>query len=376
MRTFILVCCSAPAAADTMPRQIFSLAGLCAAVCFARAAVLSNTALPLDTDGNLMLTGESSVLAVNGTFYLYANVWGGCPGVDCCSSPTGCASCCFQGPTDPCVYTDNHTVVAYSTRDFAAWRFEGVMLAPSGRRAGIEFRPQVVYAAQTGLFVMWYEDRWSSKDSNKGYAVATGPSPVGPFTTVSNSTPVPGAGRIGDYDIFVDPDTSVGFHVRTGVTIVQLSADLTAAAVPARVYEMPDGSVEGPAMFKRNGVFYLLFGKGCCACRGGSNIDVYTASSALGPYTFRGDVGSNASQAFDAHSPYNYNTHAQQTKVFTVTAADGSEQFVWLGNQWVTSALPGRPRAHDLLFWAVLEFDDAGMIKEVQWQDSATITVP
>ena len=360
-----------------MPRQRALLmrslsAALC--VCGARAAVLSNTALPLDTAGNLMLTGESSVLAVNGTFYLYANVWGGCAGVDCCASASGCASCCFAGPNDPCVYTANHSVVLYSTRDFSSWQFEGVVLAPSGRRAGTEFRPQVVYAAQTGRFVLWYEDRWTS-GTNKGYAVATSASPVGPFTTVSDSTPVPGAGRIGDYDIFVDPDTGVGFHVRTGVTIVQLSADLTAAAVPARVYEMPDGSVEGPAMFKRNGLFYLLFGKGCCACLGGSNIDVYTAASALGPYTFRGDVGSNSSQAFDAHSPLNYNTHAQQTKVFTVTAADGSEQFVWLGNQWVTSTQPGRPRAHDLLFWAVLQFDAAGMIKEVAWQDSATISV-
>ena len=102
---------------------------------------------------------------------------------------------------------------------------------------------------------------------------------------------------------------------------------------------------------------------------------MYTAASPLGPYVSRGDVGSNASQAFDAHSPLNYNTHAQQTKVFTVPAPDGTLQFVWLGNQWVTSLEPGNPRSHDLLFWAVLQFDEAGMIQEVQWQTSATIDV-
>jgi hypothetical protein len=31
---------------------------------------------------------------------------------------------------------------------------------------------------------------------------------------------------------------------------------------------------------------------------------------------------------------------------------------VWLGNQWVSSAMPGAPRNHDLLYWAVIEFDD------------------
>ena len=340
-------------------------------------AVLSNVALPRDTSGALLQTGESSVLrAADGTWWLYANVWGGCAGVDCCASPTGCASCCFQGPGDPCVYTDNHTVVAYSTRDFAAWQpaGAGAVLPPAARRAGVEFRPQVVWSPPRREYVMWYEDRWAD-GTNRGYAVATAAAPDGPFVTLFNSTPVPGQGRIGDYDIFVDPDTGVGYHVRTGVTIVELSADLTAAAVPAKVMEMPNGGVEGPAMFKRAGVYYLLFGKGCCACRGGSNIEVYTAAAPLGPYTSRGDVGSNASQAFDAHSPLNYNTHAQQTKVFTVPAPDGSLQYVWLGNQWVTSLEPGNPRSHDLLFWAVLQFDDAGMIREVVWQDSATIDV-
>ena len=351
-------------------RVLFFLSPLLAAG--ARAATLSNTALPLDTDGNLMLTGETTVLSVNGTYYLYANVWGGCAGVDCCATSGGCSSCCFQGPNDPCVYTANHSVVVYTTNDFASWTFAGVALPASARRPGIEFRPQVVFSPALSAYVMWYEDRWVN-GTNRGYAVATSPTPVGPFATVAESVVLPGKGRVGDYDIFVDPDTGEGFHVRTGVTIVALAANLSAPAEPPRVTEMPDGTVEGPAMFKRGGVFYLLFGKGCCACRGGSNILVYTAPAALGPYTFRGDVGSNASQAFDPHSPTNYNTHAQQTKVFTVPAPDGSLQYLWLGNQWVTATEPGAPRSHDLLFWAVLDFDAAGMIQEVRWQDAATV---
>ena len=173
-------------------------------------------------------------------------------------------------------------------------------------------------------------------------------------------------------------------------------------------------------MFKRNGVYYLLLGVGCCACKGGSNIEVsgpphraacsleaascalgaplppppshprtcarplprfcrplqvYTATSPLGPFVSRGDVGSNHSNPFDKHSYYNYVTKSQGSKVFEVAAADGSTQYVFLGNQWVTSTLPGNPRNHDNLFWAVLNFDATGNITQLQWSDTTTISI-
>jgi hypothetical protein len=48
----------------------------------AKSVTLSNTALPTDTDGNLLLTGEATILAANGLYWVYMNNWGGCPGVD------------------------------------------------------------------------------------------------------------------------------------------------------------------------------------------------------------------------------------------------------------------------------------------------------
>jgi hypothetical protein len=66
--------------------------------------------------------------------------------------------------------------------------------------------------------------------------------------------------------------------------------------------------------------------------------------------------------------------------------------------RWVTSTLPGRPRDHDLLYWAVLEvclaspgpntpaawvvvvvavqFDGTGKIQQLVWQDTVTISLP
>jgi len=38
---------------------------------------------------------------------------------------------------------------------------------------------------------------------------------------------LPGHGRTGDYDIFVDPDDGKAYHIRTGFDVVQLNDDFT-----------------------------------------------------------------------------------------------------------------------------------------------------
>jgi hypothetical protein len=340
----------------------------------AAAVTLSNTQLPVDTSGNLVLTGEASVLQVNSTYYIYMNDWGGCQGIDCCDSPGGCASCCFSPPTpaynDTCVYTGNHSVVVYSTSDFVSWSYEGIALGLGNRLPGIEFRPQVVYSPLLGQYVMWYEDRWTGQE---GYAVATAPTPAGPFTTIATSVVMPGAGRVGDFALFIDDD-GIAWHVRTGITIVQLTANYTAPTAVTGGFV--NGAVEGPSLFKRAGVYYLLTGVGCCACIGGSNVLVYTAASPLGPYTLQGDVGSNSSAPFNASSPFNYVTRAQGSAVFTVpNPATGELQYVWLGNQWATSQLPGQPRNHDLLYWTVLNFNSTGGVQQIVRADNATLYI-
>lgn len=95
----------------TMPR--LTLAALAAAavalapLATAKKVTLSNTALPRDSAGNTLLTGEATLLQspVDGAVYAYLNNWGACVGVDCCAGSHGCAYCCFQfAPyTDPCV---------------------------------------------------------------------------------------------------------------------------------------------------------------------------------------------------------------------------------------------------------------------------------
>ena len=83
------------------------LLSLCLSLSVAKLVTLSNVELPIDNQGNRILTGEATVLYVPAAalYYVYFNNWGGCPGVDCCPSPAGCASCCFATgyAPDPCV---------------------------------------------------------------------------------------------------------------------------------------------------------------------------------------------------------------------------------------------------------------------------------
>ncbi len=333
---------------------------------------LSNVSLPTDTAGNALITGEASVLAWGGAYYVYFNDWGSCAGVNCCASTGGCADCCFSPPSaqypDSCVYANGHTVVVYRTTDFHTWEPKGVALPLANRKAGIMFRPRVVYRASSNTFLMWYEDRW---DGQSGYAIAESASPEGPFVTIADTVHVHGAGRIGDFYVFVDDD-GTAYHVRTGVVIEKLSADLTAGT--GDYYSLFLPSVEAPVMFKRGNVYYLLAGADCCACAGGSNILVYTADHPLGPFTLQSDVGSNPSP-FDAHEPDHYVTGAQGSDVIRVPGVDGSVQFLWLGNQWVTAGEAGHPRDHDLLYWTLLRFDGA-RIQQIVPQNAVTLSLP
>jgi hypothetical protein len=66
-------------------------------------------------------------------------------------------------------------------------------------------------------------------------------------------------------------------------------------------------------------------------------------------------------------------TKAQGSKVITIPWADGSTQYLWLGNQWVTSQLPGNPRNSDLLYWTVLQFNATGGLQQIAYEDTTTL---
>jgi hypothetical protein len=63
------------------------------------------------------------------------------------------------------------------------------------------------------------------------------------------------------------------------------SKDYLSSALEATLFTGPDASAdEAPVLLKRKGVYYVMFGHGCCFCEGGSGVNVFTSSHPLGPY--------------------------------------------------------------------------------------------
>ena len=359
-----------------------------AAVLVSRTTTLSNTELPRDQFGNPLVTGEADILVhpTDGHYYFFFNNWGNCSGVNCCSDETvGCRSCCFRVKTITCVEMSNHSVVVYRTQDLARWEYLGEALSAAARPdRAIEYRPHVVWNNQTQLFVMWYNIYAPNERTRFRYAVAVSKTAQGPFGVTSTNVTMHAQGvKVGDLDIFVDSDGAAFLvHGDTHMAVEKLDPTFTKSSGEVTYFTTPidkyNRGSEGPVFFKRGHIYYILPGTGCCGCIGGSNMYVFTSLSPMGPYIYRGDVGSNTTAPFDMHSPWNYPTRAQASAVVQLHGKGGDSregQVLWMGNQWVTSREPGRPRNHDLLYFWPLEFEPDGNLTQVRYEPNVQVQV-
>lgn len=187
--------------------------------------------------------------------------------------------------------------------------------------------------------------------------MATSDLPEGPFKVVDSNVRVH-YGTGGDNTLFVDDDgqgylayTSHATNVR--ISVERLSSDYLSSSNESSG-PIGDGPSEAPAMFKRNGHYYLTFGPTCCYCTAGSRTDVYVAGAPLGPYAKLGALAA-ASE-----------THAQQNYVFQTAQGE----WVWTGNRWASA--PDGVFAHAFQTWLPMEWDDSASPPAplaLHWQD-------
>ena len=224
-------------------------------------------------------------------------------------------------------------------------------------------------------------------------------------------------GHPGDFDIFVNTLSSgraeafIIYSTRHYMSIEKLTPDFLSStgqnATISGIFNntvFPEYFVEAPAVFKRGDTWYALYGHCCCFCYQGSGVLVYTAKDPMGPWLPQsgGDIacvpptshlaGSDmvSSPAYGlAGTPTpgqgclyvggrNVSvTRAQQNFVIEVPTAckEGEEApcmtYVWTGDRWQQS--PDGLKGHEGQFWAPLEFDDQGRIKEMKWIDNFTL---
>lgn len=312
-----------------------------------------------------------------------------------------------------CGQTSNNTVGVWRSDTLAHGSWELLSsFEPSaaGWPKCTYFRSHALRSAATGKYVLWLNAQscWGNTDgtgcpngsANKCFAVGTSDSPTGPFMYQGIAPDVRyiTEGGTGDFGLFQDDDdakTSYIIYKRSGaapgnqahrMTLQQLRPDLL-GAVPGNASSAGVFGavfVEAPAMFKRQGVYYSLFGQCCAFCAHGTGIGVYTATHPLGPWVEQAQIGCAEKVPLGCGCgmplPGVYNTSCRRGVAATTFAQQnsvivtGGGDFVWTGDRWQsacanTVASQGLPKtglppgldcvkAYDLQYWSTLKWSD------------------
>lgn len=208
----------------------------------------------------------------------------------------------------------------YSSEDLVHWRFERVVLPVQADgilgpdRVGE--RVKVMKCPQTGEYVMlMHTDDLNYKDPYIG--IATCSTINGDYTLHGAITYRGAPVRKWDMGTFQDEDGTGYLLIHHG-PIYRLSADYRSIEAQAAHVE---GMGESPAMFKKNGVYFLL-SSGLTSWERNDNF-YFTAPSVKGPWTRRGLFGPEGSLTYNS----------QTTFVFSITS--GNDRIpMYMGDRW------------------------------------------
>jgi hypothetical protein len=346
-------------------------------------ATISNTEPRRDVTGQIIDAHRGCLQLFNGIFYLYGTAFG--------TNQDGAA--------------EGLTFVVYSSPDLQKWTYAGKLLKDPPD--GFYSRAFIVFNPTTRKYVAWYS--WFPKLWNGQAGIAVSDTPTGPFVVVRPKAHLIGK-RPGDGSLFVDDD-GTGYYIYTdmqegyALRVEQLTPDfLDTDGKSSNI--MAEGS-EAPVLFRRKNIYYALCGPLCPDCPEGSEVQVFTSDSPLGPFSTKlslninhRDVndaadssaasdtftnrpgnafptestsGSNGSMVLINRATSNPNIPVQETWVLKLPAGDDSD-YVWIADRW--GSAPDGVKAHDLQYWSPLQFSDDGQIlplkKVRKWNISFT----
>ncbi|MFI8237831.1 RICIN domain-containing protein [Streptomyces sp. NPDC085866] len=218
-------------------------------------------------------------------------------------------------------------VDAYRSTDLKSWEFRGHVLSQSSAAelatAYIE-RPKVIYNASTGKFVMWMHKENGVDYSEARAAVAVSDTVDGAYTYQGSFRPL-GQYMSRDLTTYVDSDGTAymvsAANNNYDLNIYRLTADYTGIdSLLANPW--PGGHREAPALFKRNGVYFMLTSG---ATGWSPNQQQYaTATSLAGPWTAWTNVGD--STAYGSQTAY----------VLPLQGGSGTS-YLYMGDRWGNS---------------------------------------
>ncbi|MGW0941289.1 RICIN domain-containing protein [Streptomyces sp. NPDC002623] len=218
-------------------------------------------------------------------------------------------------------------VDAYRSSDLKNWEFRNHVLTQSSdtelATANIE-RPKVMYNASTGKFVMWMHKENGTDYSEARAAVAVSDTVDGNYTWQGSFQPLDQY-MSRDITVFVDTD-GAGYMISAArenydLQIYRLTDDYTGiASLVADPWH--GGHREAPALFKRNGVYFMLTSG---ATGWSPNQQQYaTATSLAGPWSAMTNVGDST-------------TYGSQTAYVLPVQGTSGTSYLYLGDRWGNS---------------------------------------
>eukprot|EP00730_Choanoeca_flexa_P015117 TRINITY_DN6860_c0_g1_i1.p1 TRINITY_DN6860_c0_g1~~TRINITY_DN6860_c0_g1_i1.p1 ORF type:complete len:362 (+),score=60.38 TRINITY_DN6860_c0_g1_i1:2-1087(+) len=340
---------------------------------------ISNTSPRLDDQGNILRVHDGNIMQwqAGGDYYWYGMSYGDC------KEPEG-GGCSHQGGDPNCGFRNTHNVSIYKSPDLSSgsWSYVGEALPIGHRPSAIYYRPKVRFNPRTEQYVLWVNAVPEGNFGGSFYVAATSATPEGPFA-VQNENITMAHAAPGDFDLFVDDD-GTGYLIYTSVneghniSVEQLAPDMLSSTRNNSGF-FGATFVEAPVMFKRQGVYYAMFGHCCCFCAEGSDIGVYTASSPMGPWTTQQDIGCQAKQPswLAGQARCTSLTQAQQNCIVEVTTTNGVE-YVWTGDRWQSA--PDKIKDHDFQYWSPLTFsagqDGIPLPQQLVHLENFTLSMP
>ena len=299
-----------------------------------------NQVIRYNNVGDAVDAHDGEIALFNGTYYLYGTSY----------------DCGFEWGNKNAPFCGFKT---YSSPDMVNWTDRGFLFDAktdvwqtrcNGNTYGC-FRPHVVFNSKTKLYVLWI----NVYDNVSGYRVFTSKTPVGPFIEQAEPKMAVNAGapkaslNNGDHDTFIDDDDTAYLAYtdwRTDGTIVieKLSADyLTGTGKVVR--SVTAGRTEAPGMFKRNGIYYVLYSDPNCGYCSGTGTSYKTAPSPLGPWSEGKKISDNS-------------CGGQPSFVSTIKLSGGTV-FLFGSDLWNNAA---KNEALANYYWAPLTFNADGSI--------------
>jgi arabinoxylan arabinofuranohydrolase len=197
----------------------------------------------------------------------------------------------------------------WSSADMVNWTDHGspLNLASFSWASANAWAGQTVY--RNGKFY-WYVPMTVRSTGQMGIGVAVSSSPTGPFTDAIGH-PLVSNGQI-DPTVFIDDDGPAYLYWgNPDLWYVKLNPDMVSyAGSPAKIplttagfgtrtgdAGRPTLFEEGPWVYKRNGLYYIVFAAKCCS----EFIAYSTAPGPTGPWTYRGTIMPTQGSSFTNH---------------------------------------------------------------------------